>query len=254
VAGPEAALALDEAALLIAAHGRPDLDVAAQQRRLDALAGACGEPTVEGVRRHLFEVVGLRGDRRRYHDPRNSFLDAVLDRRQGIPISLAVVTVEVARRLGVALLPVAMPGHFLVGVPGEAGATGGYLDPFGGGRRLDREGCQALYRAVFGAGARLADEMLAPVGPRAVLARMLANLRTSYLAAGDVRSLGWVHRLRAAIPAATEAELADRARALAELARFSEAAQVLDELGERLAGPRGARARAAAALVRARLN
>ncbi|MEO7441970.1 MAG: hypothetical protein ABIW46_00385, partial [Acidimicrobiales bacterium] len=108
--------------------------------------------------------------------------------------------------------------------------------------------------SLFGPRAAFHDGLLAPVGPRAILARMLANLRALYTASGDARSLGWTLRLRAAIPATTAAELADRASAQAGLARFGEAADTMDQLTALLAPDRAAPARATAALLRARLN
>ena len=111
---PEAEWALDEASFLIATHARPDLDLPAQLARLDELAAQAGEPTLDGLRRLLFRDLGFSGNEVDYYDPRNSFLDEVLDRRTGIPITLAVVMLEVGRRLGVPLAGVSMPGHFLV--------------------------------------------------------------------------------------------------------------------------------------------
>ncbi|MGH9157555.1 MAG: SirB1 family protein [Acidimicrobiales bacterium] len=254
VAGPQAELGLDEAAALIAAHATPGLDTAALLGRLDALAAGCEEPSLAALRHHLFEVVGFDGNHRRYDDPRNSFLDAVLDRRVGIPISLAVVMIEVGRRVGVELAGVGLPGHFLVCQRHRSEDREAFVDPFRSGRLLDRDGCQALYQSLFGTRAAFHDGLLAPVGPRAILARMLANLRTIYGASGDARSLGWVLRLRAAIPAGSAAELADRASAQAALARFVEAAETLDELGALLPEERSARARSTAALLRSRLN
>ena len=91
VVGPEELLPLDEAALLIAAHAHPGLDVDAQLRRLDALAGEVREPTLDGLRRLLFRDLGFSGNDVDYYDPSNSYLNDVLDRRTGIPITLAVL-------------------------------------------------------------------------------------------------------------------------------------------------------------------
>src|SRR5439155_5170289 len=118
---------LDEAALLVAAHDRPELDVAGELEQLDALAAGCAEPSLDGLRRHLFANLGFVGNTDDYYDPRNSFLDEVVTRRTGLPITLAVVTIEVGRRLGLALAGVGMPGHFLVRASGEPGT---FLDPF----------------------------------------------------------------------------------------------------------------------------
>lgn len=247
---PDDAVPLDEAALLVAAHAYPDLDVATQLARIDGLAAGCPAPTVEGLRRHLFEDFGLDGNTRRYGDPRNSFLNDLLTRRLGIPISLSVLTMEVGRRLGLTLSGVGMPGHFLV----RSEDDGCLLDPFNGGRLVMPEECAELYRALHGPRAPFGPHLLAPVGPRAILVRLLANLRQIYLAAGDARSAGWVYELRAAVPAGSPADAADVARALASIGRFTEAAATLDALAETVpdAGAREARARAVS--LRALLN
>jgi regulator of sirC expression with transglutaminase-like and TPR domain len=247
---PEADIPLDEAALLIAAHAYPDLDVTAELGRLDDLAARCPEPTVESLRRYLFDDIGFGGDVRHYGDPRNSFLNDVMDRKVGIPISLSVLTIEVGRRLGLTLVGVGMPGHFLV--RHEDG--GEILDPFGGGRSLDPDDCQKLFRNVHGPGPTFGPQMLATAGRRAILVRMLTNLRHLYLAAGDAPSSGWVYRLRAAVPPETPADRADVARALASVGRFVEAAATLDELAEQVSGEGADQARARAVSLRALLN
>ncbi len=114
VKGPESELPLDRAALLIAAHADPALDVDAELAGLDAFADACPERTFEGWRRYLFEELGFTGAVEDYYDPANSFLNEVLTRRTGLPISLSVLGIEVGRRLGLELVGVGMPGHFLL--------------------------------------------------------------------------------------------------------------------------------------------
>lgn len=250
VQGPDESIPLDEAALLVAAHAYPDLDVAAEQARIDGLAESCPEATLDGLRHHLFEDFGLRGNTRRYGDPRNSFLNDVLTRRTGLPISLSVLTMEVGRRLGLTLTGVGMPGHFLVRHEGD----GRMLDPFNGGRPVDVEGCAALYRALHGSRASFGPHLLAPAGPRAIVVRMLANLRQLYLSAGNARAAGWVYELRAAVPAATPADAADVARALASIGRFTEAAATLDALAETVPPSGAQEARARAVSLRALLN
>src|SRR5438067_2212591 len=130
VQGDEDTIPLDETALLIAAHAYPDLDVAAELARLDAIAARC--PGDELDVRH------------EYYDPRNSFLNEVLDRRLGIPITLSLVTMEVGRRIGVPLLGVGMPGHFLV----RYGPV--VVDPFTGGRKLTEDDCRQLLSGTLG--------------------------------------------------------------------------------------------------------
>jgi regulator of sirC expression with transglutaminase-like and TPR domain len=226
VARPEDRIALDEGALLIAAHAYPGLDVAAQLGRLDALADACADRTLEALVHHLFVELGIKGNVDDYGDPRNSYLNDVLDRRVGIPIALSVLTIEVGRRLGVPLAGVGMPGHFLVRHLGEPPVL---LDPFGAGRLLDDAEAEALFRSLGGTGPFL-PRYLDPVGPRAILSRMLANLQASFLHQ-DVRAAAWVLRLRLAIPGLEKEERLGLARALASVGRFDVAATELDELG-----------------------
>lgn len=155
---------------------------------------------------HLWGTLGFRGDTERYDDPRNSFLNEVIANRRGIPITLAVVAIEVGRRAGVPITGIGMPGHFLVRHDGEP-AT--YVDPFTGDL-LDERGCRAIHERITGT--PWDPAYLAPAGSHAIAARMLANLRASYRGRGDELSLEWVLRLRAALPGATETERADLVR------------------------------------------
>jgi regulator of sirC expression with transglutaminase-like and TPR domain len=221
---PEADLPLDESALLIAAHANPELDVAAQLARLDAVADRLPDASAAGVASLLFDELGLRGNADDYTDPRNSYLDQVLDRRLGIPISLAVLMMEIGRRAGVTIEGIGMPGHFLVRGDGEL------RDPFRGGRPLGVSECEELFHGLFGTDAPFSADLLAPTGRHAILARMLANLRNSYAKRGDTRALSWVARLRLAIPGVSPTELAELSRLLANLGRFDEAAGALEEL------------------------
>ncbi len=247
---PDTEVPLDEGALLIAAHAYPGLDVPQQRDRLDELAASCPEPTLEGLRQHLFSGLGFTGNTRRYADPRNSFLNDVMDRRVGIPVTLSVLTIEVGRRVGLDLHGVGMPGHFLV----RHEPDGSVLDPFVAGRLLDAGQCEELFRDMHGPEAAFHPSVLAPVGPRAILARMLANLRHLYGAMGNPASLGWVLRLRASIPAETPHELAELAGVQDALGRFSEAADTVDALADRMTGEDARKARAHADLLRSRLN
>ena len=253
VRGPEAALALDEAALLLAAHAEPGLDVAGQLSRLDQLAESCPEPTVGGIRALLFGQLGLQGNTSEYDDPRNSFLDQVLDRKVGIPISLSVVTIEVGRRVGVRFEGIGLPGHFLVRHLDDPVHL---MDPFHHGRVLDVDACAALFQSLYGPAAPFSPSLLAPVGPRQILARMLANLKNSYADRGDTGSLEWVLRLRAAIPGVPARELADLARVLVNLGRFGEAADALDRLvaDGQFDEPDKKKLAGRAAMLRSRLN
>ena len=236
-------LPLDEACVLIAAHAHPDLVLHEQLERLDALAAGVAEPSVDALVAHLFGDLGFAGDRASYHDARNSLLPDVLDRRLGIPITLAVVAIEVGRRCGVGLVGVGMPGHFLVR---DAADPDRFLDVFDGGSPLDPAGCRRLFEALH-PGGRWDDAFLRPSPSRLVLVRILANLAGAQRRSGDRRGLCSTLALRMHLPGATDRERRELAVVLGASGRFVEAADALDSLGED-------RDHAAATRLRARLN
>jgi regulator of sirC expression with transglutaminase-like and TPR domain len=249
---PEGDLPLDEGALLIAAHANPELDVAAQLRRLDDVAARVGQADAGAVCRVLFQDLGLTGDRDGYDNPLNSYIDRVLDRRRGIPISLSLLLIEVGRRCGVELHGVGMPGHFLVRDPAAPDLL---IDAFNAGQRLDPPTCERLFRTLTGSQSGLTPDMLAPTGPRAILGRMLANLDRSFERRADYRSLLWVSRMRLSIPDLPSGDRVHLSARLGTLGRFDDAAAVLDQLAETQTAPEvAARLRAEAASLRARLN
>lgn len=244
---------LGQAAFLVAAHAHPGLDADAWVEQLDALASGCPERTLDGLRAYLFDELAFRGNTDDYDDPRNSFLNDVIERRTGIPISLSVLMMEVGRRLGLTIAGIGLPGHFVVrhiGVPAVM------VDPFNGGRVLDRDECEALVMRLSNGQVRLDSSMLAPMGKHAIVARMLANLRHVYAVRGDNRSLAWVLRLRARMPDAGPAELAQLARVEAAVGQFKAAADALDQLADDgdASGPAADAARSQARLLRSRLN
>ncbi|MCU0310447.1 MAG: transglutaminase-like domain-containing protein [Acidimicrobiales bacterium] len=252
VARPEATIELDELAWSIAANARPGLDPDVERARLDALASGCPEATLEGLRAHLFAELGFTGDRLDYHDPRNSYLDEVVTRRLGIPISLSVLAVAVGRRLGVPLVGVGMPGHFLVADGRDADV---FLDPFHHGSLLDTAGCERLFHSLHGAATPFHPSYLQPVGAHAIASRMLANLRTTFASRGDTANLLWVLRLRVLVPGERTVEHRELASALVAAGDFRGAAEVLDALA--VAAPDHAAAAqltARAEHVRSRLN
>jgi regulator of sirC expression with transglutaminase-like and TPR domain len=195
VSGSEKELDLAEAALLIAQEEHPDMDVAAYLRRLDGLAAAvrarlppAPEPTdiIDNLNIQLFREEGLTGNESEYYDPRNSFLNEVLDRKRGIPITLSVIYLEVGRRLGLPLVGVGFPGHFLVKYSGADGEM--VLDPFAGGATLSREDLVQRLRRMYGdANPFLAQipQLLAPASKKEILVRMLRNLKGIYLQKND---------------------------------------------------------------------
>jgi len=252
VQGPEGELALDEAALLVAAHAYPDLDVAGELERLDEIAEGCPARSLDGWRDHLFDELGFTGNVADYYDPDNSFLNVVVRRRVGLPITLSVLGLAVGRRLGLTMVGVGLPGHFLLRHD-VAGAPPVFVDPFAGGRVLDRTGCIERFTAVNGADAPFVESYLDPVGPRAILGRMLANLRAIYASRGDLDSLAWVFALRLAIPGTPALERRELARVLGSTGQFVEAAEVLEGLAIALPAMETA-LEAEALALRSRLN
>jgi regulator of sirC expression with transglutaminase-like and TPR domain len=249
VARPAREVDLGAAALAMAAGAYPDLDLAVQLRALDRLAA--GVTGLDRLRARLFAELGLRGDAERYYDPDNSFLHRVLERRRGIPISLAVVMIEVGRRAGVLLQGVGMPGHFLVWAPVERV----HLDPFAGGDIIDLERAEDLFRRATGSGPDVAfgPELLPVVDAHQILSRMLANLRAYYRASGSAADLEWTLRMRLALPSPTTTEAIELGEALAAQGRFPEGARELE--ARAATDPTSAAALTAAAMaLRARLN
>jgi regulator of sirC expression with transglutaminase-like and TPR domain len=196
VAAPSADMRLDVVAFSLAAHAHPGLDVDGACSLLDDLAARCPTRTFDGLRGYLFGALGFRGNTRDYGDPENSFLDSVLERRLGIPITLAIVMMEVGRRVGVPVHGVGMPGHFLVM---DATSDSVWCDPFHGGRVYDLEGCRRLFATVHGNARGFSRALLAPTDPHTIVARMLANLESGRLVS-DPMALAWLCDLHMALP------------------------------------------------------
>lgn len=184
------AVPLVETALLIARDEYPQLDVAEYASRIashvtaisNELPTACTlAQSLAAINRHLFEDVGYAGNHDDYFDPRNSYLNEVIERRLGIPITLALIQMEVARRIGVAIDGVSFPGHFLVRVATNDGLI--VLDPFNRGRPLAAE--ELRQRASEHLGGVMPDDgqllnVLEPASHRAIATRMLHNLKAVY--------------------------------------------------------------------------
>ena len=189
------ALPLLPTALLIARDEYPDLQPSTYdaliQSHVDHLRSEVdsidNSPLkMAAINRHLFDELGYSGDHDEYYDPRNSYLNQVFERRLGNPISLALVQMEVARRLGIPLDGVSFPGHFLVRLPVDDGVL--VMDPFNGGRPLDVD--ELRERAKSHLGGQMPDDqvlaqILDPAPARAILMRMLRNLHGVYAEAGE---------------------------------------------------------------------
>lgn len=198
VSRPDEEVNLAEASLLIACEEYPHLDVSSYLLRVEGMAGALrqqvgtnsdGRDLVVSLRKYLFEELGFRGNTESYYDPRNSFLNDVLDRRVGIPISLSMVYMEVASRAGLKVQGVGLPGHFIVRV--ELPGGGLLVDPFHSGEPLTVRDCQKRLDRIYGGRLALEPSMLLPCPRKNILARMLRNLKSIYIKEEDnERALG----------------------------------------------------------------
>lgn len=217
VALEECVFPLDRAAATIALEEYPDFEVETCLRQLDLFAahaqlllGDDRTPlkVIETLNQVLFVEGGLHGNTEDYYDPKNSYLNEVLDRKIGIPISLSVIYIEVARRLGFTLQGVGLPGHFIVKYQDKD--TEILVDPFGGGRTLNAENCQDLLDKLFGGTVKLQPAHLQPMDKKAVVTRMLFNLKGIYYHREDyLRALSIVERILLLNPG-TPSEIRDR--------------------------------------------
>ena len=228
----EPRIELDRAAIWLAVEERPTPWPERPLDELERLAVGVQMPTrttlYEAIARlnlHLFERLGFHGDRSDYYAPRNSCLDQVLRRRCGLPISLAVVYMEVARRCGVDMVGIGFPGHFIV-APAESEAPF-FVDVFDGGAILRPHHLRALARARTGAHDEGAfARWTAPVDNRRILARICMNLKNAWLRAGNLEgALRASERLILLYPQRLR-EHQERAMLLAQLGRPRERALV----------------------------
>lgn len=188
---PEPEIDLGKAAFLLAASEKPDVDVELQMGLLDSLASAASirlgrnpEPltAINNLSQYLFDELGFVGNRDNYYDPNNSFLDEVLRRRSGIPITLSLVYIETAARLDIPLLGVGMPGHFLVR---HRDIEDLIIDPFEFGILLSEEECADRLRQVLGESIPWRSSYLDPINRIDYIARIVGNLKGSYLRMRD---------------------------------------------------------------------
>jgi regulator of sirC expression with transglutaminase-like and TPR domain len=178
---------LDRAALELATLGTPDLEPEPFLDQLNEMASQLadrmrnfndGRDFVETAQRYLFGELGFHGNQQDFFDPGNSFLDQVLERRTGIPITLSVMYMEIARRLAMPVFGIGLPRHFIIQF--DDGNYSTYIDPYNGGRTLTVQECFAL------AGAKVADPiLLRRASKKQIAMRMLQNLRGVYLRRRD---------------------------------------------------------------------
>ena len=251
---------LDLAALAIAALEYPALDPAASQAKLDFLGarvrvlhrGTGGpEEQLRALRSVLIDEEQFRGNEANYSDPENSFLNVVLARKLGIPISLSVVWLEVARRAQIPLYGVGFPGHFVVALDATDGRI--VVDPFSGGRSLTADGCLAILRR-HSPEATVSEASFKPVPVRAITWRMLLNLKRLYLQRADQARAVKVEDLLLQLSPNHPGELRTRAALLSSLGAYKAALKDLERAMEIGPSPDSAALVEAAKVLRQRLQ
>jgi regulator of sirC expression with transglutaminase-like and TPR domain len=227
---------LIRAALVIARAEYPGLDIDAYTARVDELAQRIvaiapdlhAQRTIGALNHVLFVEEGLRGNRDDYYDPRNSFLNDVLDRSLGIPITLSIVYMEVARRIGFPLAGVGLPGHFLLkhyASPGQEML----IDCFNRGDILSQQDCQRRLDDIYAGEISLLPEFLHPVSRRQILTRVLNNLKTVYLSTRDFRKALTIADLMLVIHPRSPEDVKQRALLRYSLALHKLAGEDLEE-------------------------
>jgi regulator of sirC expression with transglutaminase-like and TPR domain len=232
---PDNSIDLAKAALCMALEEYPDLEIQVYLNVLDSIADrvrlrlpAQNYPLriIQTINSYLYEDLEFSGNDADYYDPRNSFLNQVLDRRTGIPISLSLVYLEVAKRIDFPMVGIGMPGHFLIKPDFED--AGIFVDAFNGGEILFPEDCQGRLSQIYGQPMELQPAFLAPVSSRQLLGRMLGNLKAIYLQQRDaLRVLGAIERILLLFPQAL-LERRDRGILYYQMGRFAEARNDLE--------------------------
>ncbi|HEY7164665.1 MAG TPA: tetratricopeptide repeat protein [Candidatus Binatia bacterium] len=225
---PDPQIDLARAALEIARDEYPELDISRYLARIDEIAAAVNCRLIDdgnvyqslaALNHVLFRDQGFRGNREDYYNPKNSFLNDVIERKTGIPITLSVLYIEVARRIGLSLAGVGFPGHFLVKHVGQGEHF--VVDPFNGGDIKSDEALAELLKEMYGSSKiPLRREFLEPVGKRQILKRMLTNLKMIYFRADDfAKALPVLQRLVIVDPESEE-DIRDRGIAYLKLECF----------------------------------
>lgn len=179
---------LAKAALYYAQDEYPDLEIDTYLNRLDKMAAEIKErlsdnlyplKVINTINHYLFEDLNYTGNTTNYYDPLNSYLNQVIDRRTGIPITLSVVYLEIAKRLDFPMVGIGMPGHFLIRPDFEE--VGIFVDVFNQGEVLFKEDCELKLREIYQQPIELKAHFLTPVSNQQLLGRMLTNLKYIYL-------------------------------------------------------------------------
>ncbi len=215
VARPADQIRLDEAALLLARTEYPNLDLPAQLTRLDELAGRakCSpqhspKANIACLNRLLFDEENFTGNEDEYDDPRNSYLNDVLDRKMGIPITLSLIYQEVARRCGLPVVGVGFPGHYIAKYLCDSGEI--LLDPYHRGAILSLQDCEQKLKAQFGEEAEFRPQFLLVSSAKQTVTRMLNNLKGSYFRRKDFQKVLMMIEMALAVDPSSRQEIHDR--------------------------------------------
>ncbi|MGF1499277.1 MAG: SirB1 family protein [Elainellaceae cyanobacterium] len=227
---PEEQINLAATALYIAQEEYPDLDVEEYLNALDTMALEIQErlpaefyplKVIRGINQYLYEDLGFAGNTANYYDPDNSYLNCVIDRRLGIPITLSLVYLEVARRVGLPMVGVNMPGHFLIRP--DLPEMEIFVDPFHQGEVLFMQDCQDRLNSIYGRQVLLRPEFFKPIATKRLLSRMLTNLKFIYLNRGEMaKTLAAIERILLIFPDAP-VEHRDRGLIYYQVGRWVEA-------------------------------
>ena len=242
---PDNEINLAKAALCFAQIEYPYLDIEAYLQKLEQIAQKI-EPqlptsryplkVIQVINNYLYQELGFRGNSENYYDPKNSFLNHVIERRLGIPISLAVVYLEIAKHLNFPMVGIGMPGHFLLRPDFED--AGIFIDVFNQGEILFPQDCEAKLQQLYLKPVKLKPEFLNPVSNRQILLRMLTNLKQIYLYQRDlVRAIATINKMLLLYPEdSKELVIFNRAEALRdrgllyyELNQWQESSQDLED-------------------------
>jgi regulator of sirC expression with transglutaminase-like and TPR domain len=202
---------LDEALAIISWSANSAVEPPSVLDRLDEVAKQVTATTAEALMGELFGPSGFVGNSVEYDDPANSLLNHVISRKLGIPITLSAIAIEVGRRVGIPLVGVGMPGHFLCRSGDGSGIV--YFDPFHSPRPLSAEECRTLYESLTQLD-NWSAEFLEPSDARIMVIRTLSNLKSIYRRRGDMANLRWVMRLRTYIPEIAAVESAEFSKLL----------------------------------------
>ena len=232
---PDRMIDLTEAALVIALEEYPSLQLDRYLDQIDEWGEAIrerieGSPDIERIvaeiNRFLFEQEGFHGEADDYYDPRNAYLNEVLDRHAGLPIALSILYIEISRRVGVEMAGVSLPGRFLVKVTGPWGEL--LIDPFDGGRVLTSLECQLILDRVYGGAVSLSEHHLRATTRHEVLARVLSHIKAIHQARGEAdRVMADIDRLLM-LDRDDPYELRDRGLVAMKLHRYEDAIGALE--------------------------